>query len=293
MGSQNSSQRGTNNARHDAVMALKLRNKRLRVAGIVSAVVVVAIAVLVIVKVAGDSKSSTSSPGSTAGPVSPDLQKQLESVTADQLAQAAKTEPVPAPRKIDAPPLMRDGKPYVLYVGAEFCPFCAAERWAVTLALSQFGTFQGLGITHSGSDDVFPDTATVSFHGATYTSDLLVFNGVETRSNQKVNREYTTLDTLSPEDLTIFSTYNSPPYVDGQGGSIPWIDLGGTAVHSGASFTPELMQGKSVTDIAAAITDPKSVLGQQIRSAAGNYVKVLCGLTKGAPATACAPFAAS
>jgi hypothetical protein len=163
----------------------------------------------------------------------------------------------------------------------------------VTLARSQFGSFDNLAVTHSGSDDVFPDTATVSFHGATYTSDLIAFNGVETRSNNKVDGQYTALDTLSGEDLTLFSTYNAPPYVSGQGGSIPWIDLGGAAVHSGASFTPELMKGKSVGDIATAIADPKSVLGQQIRSAAGNYVRVLCGLTKGEPATACAPFAGS
>lgn len=292
MGSQSSSKRGTGNPPRNAVTALKRRNKRLRIAGIVSAMVLVALAVLVIVKFSDD--SSKSSEGIPAGPISPDVQSKLESVTAAQLAEASRTEPVPGPQKIDAPPLVRDGKPYVLYVGAEFCPFCAAERWAVTLAMSQFGTFEGLGVTHSGSDDVFPDTATVSFHGATYSSDLLAFNGVETRTNNRgADGQYTPLDTLAGEDLTIFSTYNSPPYVAGQGGSIPWIDLGGAAIHSGASFTPELMKDMTVDEIAAAVSDPKSVLGQQIRSAAGNYVRVLCGLTGGAPATACAPFTAS
>ncbi len=35
----------------------------------------------------------------------------------------------------------RRGKPEVLFVGAEFCPFCAAERWPLIVALSRFGHF--------------------------------------------------------------------------------------------------------------------------------------------------------
>ena len=36
------------------------------------------------------------------------------------------------------------GKPEVLYVGAEFCPFCGAERWPLIVALSRFGHFTTL-----------------------------------------------------------------------------------------------------------------------------------------------------
>jgi hypothetical protein len=47
-----------------------------------------------------------------------------------------------------------DGKPLVVYVGGEYCPFCAAERWSIVYALSQFGTFRGLSqIKSSSSDD--------------------------------------------------------------------------------------------------------------------------------------------
>ncbi len=42
-----------------------------------------------------------------------------------------------------APPHL-DGKPEVLFVGAEFCPFCAAERWPLIVALSRFGRFTAL-----------------------------------------------------------------------------------------------------------------------------------------------------
>jgi hypothetical protein len=60
----------------------------------------------------------------------------------------------------------------VLYAGAEYCPFCAAERWALATALSRFGTFTNLGTTASaGGQEYAPNTATLSFHGATYTSN--------------------------------------------------------------------------------------------------------------------------
>src|SRR5580704_4304478 len=39
-----------------------------------------------------------------------------------------------------APALQSGGKPEVLYIGAEYCPFCAAERWAMIAALGRFGT---------------------------------------------------------------------------------------------------------------------------------------------------------
>ena len=46
-------------------------------------------------------------------------------------------------------PLTANGKPEVLYMGAEYCPYCAAERWAMIVALSRFGTFSGLHTIHS------------------------------------------------------------------------------------------------------------------------------------------------
>ncbi len=36
------------------------------------------------------------------------------------------------------------GKPQFLYIGAEYCPYCAAQRWATIVALSRFGTFSKL-----------------------------------------------------------------------------------------------------------------------------------------------------
>ncbi len=53
------------------------------------------------------------------------------------------------------PPMTLNGKsPAMLYYGAEYCPYCAAERWAMTAALARFGTWSNLQITASSHTDV-------------------------------------------------------------------------------------------------------------------------------------------
>ena len=87
--------------------------------------------------------------------------------------------------------LKADGKPLVFYMGAEYCPYCAAERWSMIIALSRFGTFSNLGQTFSSSTDVDPNTPTFSFHGATYTSKYLTFQAKELQSNEQTgNGQY-------------------------------------------------------------------------------------------------------
>ena len=82
-------------------------------------------------------------------------------------------------------PLTANGKPEMLYMGAEYCPYCAAERWAMIEALSRFGTFSGLSTIHSasangaGQAEPYPNTPTWTFHGSSYTSKYLTFTPVE------------------------------------------------------------------------------------------------------------------
>ena len=64
------------------------------------------------------------------------------------------------------PPLTVDGKPGIVFVSEESCPFCAAERWSLAVALSHFGSWSQLGVTKFAATDVFPNTATLSFRRA-------------------------------------------------------------------------------------------------------------------------------
>ena len=92
----------------------------------------------------------------------------LSGVSANTLSFVGSVGPgVNSPTTIaNAPSLTLNGKPEVLYIGAEYCPFCAAERWAMIVALSRFGTFSGLATTRSaakngaGTAEPYPTTPT-------------------------------------------------------------------------------------------------------------------------------------
>jgi hypothetical protein len=119
----------------------------------------------------------------------------------------------PAPTPISAPALTTNNKPEILYMGAEYCPYCATERWPMVIALSRFGTFSNLKTTHSSGNDVFPNTATFSFHGASYQSRWISFTGVEMQSNQQQGDGHATLDTPTIEQQQILGTYDRAPYL--------------------------------------------------------------------------------
>ncbi len=154
------------------------------------------------------------------------------------------------------------------------------------MALSRFGTFSNLGTTHSASDDVYPNTPTLSFHGATYTSKYLSFTGVETTTNEKVNGQYAPLDTPAAADQQTFDTYNRPPYVT-SAGSIPFIDIGGKLVSSGATYSPELLAGKTQAEVANALKDPSSPIAKAIDGSANVYTAAFCQLTGNQPTNVC------
>ena len=81
----------------------------------------------------------------------------LTRVNPGQAATALQTVPAAGP------PLTIGGKPAIVFVSEESCPFCAAERWPLTVALAHFGTWSQLGSTRSSATDIYPDTATLSF----------------------------------------------------------------------------------------------------------------------------------
>jgi hypothetical protein len=254
------------------------RRRRLLIA--IGAVVAVAlvVAVLVVVSLLAPKKTSAGS-----GPLDAAVAKTLTEIPASVFdtvgVGAGASNP---PKAITAPPLTADGKPRVLYVGAEYCPYCAAERWPFVVAMSRFGTFSNLQETLSAAaPEVFPDTPTLSFHGATYTSQYLSFTGIETQTNT-----HQPLDTLAAEDQKLFDTYNS-------GGGIPWIDYGGKAASGGASIDATLLAGKTQATIAAEIADPSTALSKAVLGSANVITARLCQLTGNQPAAVCSSSAVS
>jgi Domain of unknown function (DUF929) len=182
------------------------------------------------------------------------------------------------------PLLTSGGKPEVFYVGAEFCPFCAAERWALTVALSRFGTFSGLHFIHSTSDDYAPDTPTLTFYKSSYHSKYLTFTPVEL---QTVTRA--PLQAFTAAQSALYATYDSPPYVSKQAKeTFPFVDLGNQALISGAQYSPTTLSGLTWSQVAAAIKNPDATIGKEVNGAANMITAELCKLTHGRPANVCA-----
>jgi hypothetical protein len=190
------------------------------------------------------------------------------------------------------PAVESGGKPVVTYIGAEYCPYCAAERWPMVVALSRFGTFSNLGTTSSASADIFPNTATFSFHGSSYTSDYLVFSSVETETNKpSATGGYTTLDTPTAQQQQLLSTYDTKQYTGGSTGGIPFVMIGNLYTWAGATFDPGILKGMSFDEIASQLADPSSKVAQQIDGAANQVTAAICLLTGNQPSAVCsAPY---
>lgn len=259
------------------------RRRRVAYAGGAVVLVVVLVAALVIARLSG-AGSGTTKP---SGEASAKLLAAINGVPASALDSVGAGSASGGPKSVNTPDLADNGKPKVLYIGAEYCPYCAAERWAVAVALARFGKFTALGTTHSSSSDVDPNTPTLSFHKAAYSSSVLSFTGVETTTNKATAGGYQKLDSPSASDQKVFDTYNKPPYVSGSGGAIPFVDIGGKYISSGATYDPGLLAGMTQQQVADAMKDPTSAIGKAILGSANLFTAAICGATADQPSNVC------
>ncbi len=183
------------------------------------------------------------------------------------------------PAKVSGMPFLVGGKPEVLYVGADYCPYCAATRWGLILALMRFGNFSGLEYMQSSSTDYAADTATFSFINSSYRSSLVHFDGLEienrTGGSTGVN--------LSDSEQLAFNKYSS------DGGGIPFIDFGNSSVQNGAAVSPVLIHGYTWSEIIRNISVPNSSLAQAVIGNADVFTARICASnsTLNATASAC------
>ncbi|MEW6059316.1 MAG: DUF929 family protein [Actinomycetota bacterium] len=212
----------------------------------------------------------------------------LTSVPAKTLEKVGFPDDLPPIRRLpaDVPTVERDGKPVVTYIAAEWCPFCAMERWPLVVALSRFGTFSNLATTTSAAEDVYPNTPSVSFHGATYTSDYLVFSSAEMQTNQ-----YEPLDPLTAEQQRLFNKYDRMIYTGGSDRGIPFIMIGNLYAWAGATYDPNVLDGLTFDQIANRLANPNNKVAQAINGAANQITVMVCQLTDGQPQEVCsAPY---
>src|SRR5579883_879381 len=273
----------------------RLRPQRARqghsglITAIVAGIIAVIIIAMIVVKFVLPFTRSSATVSAADQPVSPTVMQDLISVsdaTENQVgAGTAQNTLIPVGTDV-----LKDsnGHPLIVYVGAEYCPFCAAERWGLIVALSRFGKFSGLRTSHSASDDVYPNTPTFTFVGSSYQSDYIDFSPVELQSNQRVGNTYQTLQTPTPQQQQLLNTYDGPPYVAAQSaGSIPFIDLANRYVISGAQIDAGSLDNRTWEQIAANLNDPNSADAKAIVGEANQITAGICQATGDTPANVC------
>lgn len=258
---------------------------RTRASAVIGSAVAVVAIVAAFVVIKATSNNGTSSGSAPTGAKLSAVISKVTNVPVPALAAVGKGDVQTPPAPIaNQPPLTQNGKPEVVYVGAEYCPYCAAERWPVVVALSRFGTFGNLGLTHSDPNDVFPNTKTLTFYKSTYTSNYIAFSSVE---QQDVNKK--PLQTPTAQQAALLAKYDAPPFVPAASkGAIPFIDLGNKFLVSGASFGPQVLQGKTWSQISAALADPSSPIAKSVLGSANVLTADICKLTGNKPASVCA-----
>lgn len=219
-------------------------------------------------------------------PASAAIMKDFESIpldTWDRIGTTGALQPV-----FVGDSLMSGGKPAVLYIGAGYCPYCAAARWAMIASLSRFGTFSGLTLESSSPVDVYPSTPTFSFYGSHYTSDYIELETVELASSVIVGNHYQALEKPTPKQQALLTKYDAPPYVPkALARGIPFILVGGRYMWSGAPFTPEVLAHHEQSAIAATLPTGQGSAAELILSSANVMTAAICAVDGGKPSQVC------
>jgi hypothetical protein len=289
-------------AQRAAARRAEQRRRILIAGGSILAVIIVIVAFIVIKASSSPSKPTTTS-SSANGPTGSALASVVAKVTSVPASTlntvgtgGGAVSATPITIKGGGAALTSGGKPEMLYMGAEYCPYCAAERWAMIVALSRFGTFSGLATVHSGikngagDAEPYPSTPTWTFVNAKYTSQYLTFTPVEMQTNipDASTGSYTTLQTPTAAQNALITKYDAAPYVSAaDAGSIPFIDFGNKYVVIGASYTPQVLSGLSWSTIATDLHDPSSPVTKAVGGTANYITAAICKMTGNQPASAC------
>lgn len=290
-------------AQREAARRARRRNWLLAAGGAVLTAVIVVVALVLAQPGTSPSLKTPPSDGPTAAALASTV-RELTAVPASVLDQVGggelSTADIGSPTAagggyltpVTGAPLTAGGKPEVLYVGADFCPYCAAVRWPLIVALSRFGTFSGLAPTRSaiengaGQAELYPSTVTWTFSSASYASQYLTFTGVELYTNvpDASTGGYTAIKALTQEQQAVMAA--SDP-----SGGIPYINVGGAYVQISvlAPYGPQDLQSKTWDQVTAAAHDPSSALGRNINASANYLTAAICKVTGDKPATACTP----
>jgi thiol-disulfide isomerase/thioredoxin len=208
--------------------------------------------------------------------ISQQLYQNLTGVS-DSTLSSIKNGGTTAPSPVSGCPLTLNGKPAIVYVGGEFCPYCAAERWSMVIAFSRFGTFKNLTYMMSWSNEAagYQNIATLSFYGANYTSQYISFIGIE-----EFDQNHNALQAVPSNVQALVNKYDS-------GGSIPFIDIANNYTVDGSQYGPPTISGLNWSQIGSQLNNPNSVVAKNIDGAANTLISAICKIDGGQPSSVC------
>lgn len=194
----------------------------------------------------------------------------------------------------NTPPLTLNGKPEILYIGAEFCPFCAAERWPIIIALLRFGTFSNLHFMTSSASDYAPSTSTFTFYNSTYTSPYISFVSIEETTNQKTGNQpgymgYDSLQQPNSSEQYIFATIDLNNHALSKAcGGIPFVDFANRSAIMSSGYDPLAVLGKSNwSTTAQTLYNTSSLQSQSIIGEANLLTAKICEADNNTPQSVC------
>jgi thiol-disulfide isomerase/thioredoxin len=183
-------------------------------------------------------------------------------------------------RRESGEPLVEAGKPVVFFMGAEWCPFCASERWALVQATSRFGKWSGLGelLSRSGQD-YFPPLPTYDLTRATYTSPYIELRHKElaTVSGEPLQK----LDSFEEGLVDEYDTRGSVPFLFASGADGRYtVELG---------FSPTLLEGRDYAELHREVATGAPTPGvEAIDGQTEAITALICKLDRQQPASVCA-----
>jgi hypothetical protein len=231
-------------------------------------------------------------------------------VTAAQM-YLNKSLSIPVGATVSAAPLeVVNGKPSVIFLGAISCVYCGENRWAMALALGQFGGFQHLfkGYSSLGDADVptiywapaeYNATQGVDF-GNFYTSNYINFLSMDYASpitqgfmmGSLTYFQQQATSTMSPayEDATNtiikLNNYAGTPYTIWGKFSVPGADASNFGDSSANSTTTLPMASLTHDQVLALLAKPHTPFGWNEYAAADFYISLICA-SMSSPAPVC------
>ena len=270
--------------------AAKQAEQRRRAMIILSSVVAVAIVGGIIAVIAINSGGKNKAVVGSKTTIAAVMQK-VASVPAATLDSVGAGSAVAGPQQVSGvagastPLTGTTGKPELLYIGAEFCPYCAAERWSMAVALSRFGQLSGTSFTASSGADVNPNTSTLDFKDAKYTSKYLDFAPFEAE-----DRNHAPLQTVPKADDALWGVLSAKYVQNGQKG-FPFLDYGNKWVMTGPTYVPDKLAGLTQLQIANQLADPTTDVAKGVDGGANIVTATICNITNNQPASVCSSSA--